>query len=283
MAIEARSLKDIHDGILASPEDDGLRREFATILETGPNATEADKSRARYIRLQLRLASMWPDHPEWMRLATEALSLGLRYQNDWIPELYRDDGVRDVEFHRGFLEQMTVRAETFFGNREEFFLEAPLQHLDIVELSEDFTLRMLFNARFQANRAFRNIRSLRLDGQGISDADVSFLASLPWVNLRWFSLAHNEIGGVGVQALLDSSLSQLEFVDLHNNPVDPVEQLIYDQDAVVETVPTSWMKDFPDVRWLRREVVGGQVVYPRRFEVGSERAEPEAQAEVVFA
>ena len=243
MATDVRSLKDIHEAILASPDDDGLRREFATRLEIESNATEPDSIRARFIRLQLRLASMGPDHPEWMRLATEAMSLSLRYQSEWIPDLYRNEGVREVEFHRGFAERITVKAGTFFENREEVFLEAPLQHLDIVDISEDHTLRTLFDVRFVRNRAFHNVLSLRLDGQGITDDDVTFLSSLPWVNLRWLSLAHNEIGSDGVQALLDSPLRQLEFVDLQNNPVDPIEELIFDQDRVVETVPTSWMKD----------------------------------------
>ena len=254
--------------ILESPDSDSPRLRFAAALENMRDTSGEGRTRARFIRVQLRLASLETDHPEWMRLATEALSLILDYEKRWTPDLYQQERISRPEFHRGFVEYITVAAAELLEMRRAIFSEAPIRHLDIVEVPNGDFLRRLFD-ELKKIHYFRNLVSLRLDGQNITDEDVEFLADLPLTRLRWLSLAHNEIGDVGVLTLV-KQLPHLRFVDLHDNPVDPVEELVFDQGVVTQKRPTQWVQDLPDVPWLRRQVISGQLIYPSRFEQNRE-------------
>jgi hypothetical protein len=254
--------------ILQSPDDDRLRRLFAGLLESGDDADEETRNRARIIRIQLRLASMDADHPEWLRLAAQALHLFLRYQRAWVPEVYQRFG--RPQFHRGFLELITIPAKELAESSSWIFSEAPIRHLDIIDMPGKGYVQDLFNRVFSKAPAMSRLLSLRLDGQGITDADIAFLTTLPWKNLGWLSLANNEIQEAGVAALANR-LKALRFVDLHGNPFDPIDELTFDQDVVVNRQRTPFGEEHPEVPWLQRELVSGQVVYPNRFEVVRER------------
>jgi hypothetical protein len=254
--------------IRESPDDDRLRRLFAGLLESGDDANEGTRNRARFIRIQLRLASMDADHPEWLRLAAQALQLFLRYERAWVPEVYQK--FSRPQFHRGFLELITIPARELAENSSLILSEAPIRHLDIVDMPGDGYVQDLFDGLFSKLPAMRRLLSLRLDGQGINDADVARLTKLPWKNLGWLSLANNEIHEEGV-AMLADRLRTLRYVDLHGNPFDPIDELTFDQDVVVNRRRTPFGEEHAEIPWLRRGVVSGQVVYPSRFEIARER------------
>lgn len=258
--------------ILESPDSDSPRLRFAAALENMKDTSDEARIRARFIRVQLRLASLETDHPEWMRLATEALSLILDYEKRWTPALYQKELIRRPEFHRGFVEYITVAAAELLEMRRVIFSDAPIRHLDIVELPDGNFLRRLFD-ELKEIPYFRNLVSLSLDGQNITNDDVEFLADLPLTSLRWLSLAHNEIADRGVLTLVEK-LAHLRFVDLRDNPVDPIEELVFDQGVVTERHLTHWGQDLPHVPWLRRQVISGQLIYPSRFEVNREDRQP---------
>jgi hypothetical protein len=112
-------------------------------------------------------------------------------------------------------------------------------------------------------RSVRDIVSLSLHQQNLTDEDVIELLALPNLkNLRWLGLAFNPITEVGVEALMRSPLSdQLEFVNLTGNTFDPRIEIARDQGYVVDRWFTPEAQSFiarvgKHPRWLdRREPV----------------------------
>jgi hypothetical protein len=258
--------------ILSSPDDDDLRLQFAFELENGEGADNQDRRRARLIRVQLKLNSLRTDHPEWMRLATEAYGLLLDNELEWTPPRYRDLGIRNPQFHRGFMECIVVAARVLLELHTQIFTLAPIRHLDLVDLPSGGALAKIFTSLSQHNY-FGRIVSLRLDGQKIRDNDLQLLAREGPPNLRWLSLAHNEITIEGVRALMADNLRRLWFVDLHDNPFDPTEQMIFDQGVIIEKHLGPMPDQFFDLGWLRRQVDGGQPIYPSRFRTVRSRSQ----------
>jgi uncharacterized protein (TIGR02996 family) len=72
MATESQAWERLGNDILASPNNDDLRLDFAVLLEEYEKRDEHSSDRARFIRVQLALAATNPNDSEWMRLATEA-------------------------------------------------------------------------------------------------------------------------------------------------------------------------------------------------------------------
>ena len=251
MATEAQLWERMGKDIIASPDNDELRLQFAAALEEGDSVDENSHDRARFIHLQLALALMSPNDSEWMRLATEADSLLLKHEQEWIPKWYLEAEVRDPEFHRGFVECVTVSYSKVQDYHSKIFTQSPIRHLDFTDLWSPDLLHLLLYQLEQDGHLQRMI-SLRLDGQELEDQHIEFLNRPALSKLRWLSLAHNEIGYKGALALTQENLSGLEFVDLHGNPFDPVEQLSFDQGVVIDRSSDHVRGKFPEVGWLRR-------------------------------
>lgn len=267
MAVESRLWERTGKDILASPNNDDLRLEFARLLEEGERegAEGHPVERARLIRLQLALALMNPSDSEWMRLATEADSLLLDHQEEWIPGWYEEAGVSDPEFHRGFIECVTVSMLNLSVYREKLYEASPIRHLDIIDLLDPETLGFIL-AQLEEQGFLDRMISMRLDGHELRDDHVALLNRPSLSRLRWLSLAHNNIGYKGALALTEGHLSNLEFVDLHGNPFDPVEQLNFDQGIVVGQSSGHVGIRFPRTRWLNRRVISGLHFNPSRYE-----------------
>ena len=242
--------------IVANPGDDELRYQFAADLERDEPEGSPNRARAEFIRVQLGLSRMRPNHPEYMRLATSAYAFELRYRAQWIPSWFTEIGAREVEFHRGFVELLKIPAGLLREYRNRLFTESPIQHLDIVELEPPDRLKPLLDLLGEEGH-LQKIVSLRLDGQGLGDESVRTLQSAAFERLQWLSLAHNQIGEKGVSLLVQGRFRSLRFIDLHDNPVDPAPQLVYDQGVVIERRTDPHAAEVRETPWLRRAIRGG--------------------------
>jgi hypothetical protein len=265
MATESQAWERMGKDILSDPNNDSLRIRFAALLEEDESKKSHGHARARFIHLQLALARISPSDSQWMRLILEAESLLLDHNRVWMPLWYGGVDVRNAEFHRGFVEAITIAAMSLMNQREEIFTQSPVRHLDIVDLGDPEILEALL-VLLEGDGYLDRMVSLRLDGQNIRDEHVKYLDRESLAGLRWLSLANNNIGHDGALILTKGYLSQLEFVDLHGNSFDPVERLTFDQGIVVDRSKAHVPETFPKVSWLERRVFSGLLFQPSRFE-----------------
>jgi hypothetical protein len=152
-----------------------------------------------------------------------------------------------------------------FRNYERLFSEFPIRHLDLVDLQHPELLEALI-VKLETDGFLERMVSLRIDGQELEDSQIDLLDRPSLSNLRWLSLAHNNIGYEGALALTSQNLRGLQFADLHGNPFDLVEQLAFDQGVVIDRSRDQVARRFPDVGWLQRRVVSGLLFQPSRYE-----------------
>lgn len=172
MADERQLWEKMGPGILAYPDNDNLRLEFAEELEA--DGSPESSERARFIYAQLALSTISPGHSEWMHLATESESLLLDNNDRWVPSWYREYGIRDAEFHRGFIECLTISGNTLLKMRDQLFRQSPIRHLDLVDFGNPNLLGDILGA-LESDGYLQQIVSLRLDGQGLEDRHVKSL------------------------------------------------------------------------------------------------------------
>jgi hypothetical protein len=265
MATESQAWERMGKDILSDLNNDSLRMRFAAFLEDDESKEDHDHARARFIHLQLALARLSPSDAQWMRLILKAENLLLDHKKEWLPTWYGEADIRDAEFHRGFVEAITVSATSLMNRSEEIFTQSPVRHLDIVDLGDPEILEAVL-VLLEGDGYLDRMVSLRLDGQKIRDEHVKYLDRESLASLRWLSLANNKIGYDGALILTRGYLSQLEFVDLHGNSFDPVERLTFDQGVVVDGSRAHVPEGFPKASWLERRVVSGLLFEPSRFE-----------------
>jgi uncharacterized protein (TIGR02996 family) len=260
--------------IIERPDDDEVRFGYAHALEQ----LDPESLRPEFIRLQLRLANLpgGTDHPEWLRLAVRSRQLVRSLGEDRIPRFYLRKGIKDPQFHRGFVEYVRVSIRVLLNSRtrKQLFGEAPIRHLDITGINEVRQLTTFLKAMKDDEQSWR-ILSLGLDGQRLGDHAARALAKAGLSNLRWLSLSYNYIEERGVRALAQATQTKLKFlqyVNLEGNPFDPIEQIYEDQGIVVQRRTPDEQRDLPRVSWLRRTVIGGQLVEPDRFVLGCNSA-----------
>jgi uncharacterized protein (TIGR02996 family) len=265
----ARDLwRELGDEIIADPGNDDLRYDFASALDDQIEPDRTNSERAEFIRIQLALSSVSPDHADYMRLATRAYALELRYGEQWLSETFDNFRPQRSEFHRGFVEFVEMPAWALIEYQGQQFRDAPIQHVDIVGIGDTGQLRQLLNDLAQGGH-LQKLVSLGLDGQRLNDESITILSEAPFVRLRWLSLAHNRIGRNGFQTLVSGSLRNLRFVNLDDNPFDPTTKLIYDQGVVIERLEGPPIRRANEIPWLTKTVRGGHYVQPDRFAVSS--------------
>ncbi len=245
-------------------DDTDMRRQYADAMERHG----LDSNRARLIRLQLHLADLpgGIDHASWVPLRSSIEDLLLAHNAGWIRAQFAD--VNRPVFHRGFIEEVTVPVHVLLNprSRKQLFDAAPVQHLNIVDVLQEDDLWPVLTME-----EMKQLISLGLDGQGITDETIRHLGESKLKGLRWLSLSHNEISEVGIRHLHEISqdnevLRMLEFVELSGNQVDPAESFEEDQGIVIGRIQHPLAEFLGSPRWLHREVVAGRVAYPSRFQ-----------------
>ncbi len=231
--------------IIAAPDNDELRLQCATALET------EFPQRANLIRLQITLANLTSgvDHPEWFRLASEADDLLLKQAPAWTPDWYQTKHITQAEFHRGFIEAVTVPFLDLY-TWQNLFASNPIRQLRIINLTGDSDLLRLLPIL-----ARQNLTALHLDAQYLTDEAVLSFLNYSFPNLQTLSLAHNDLHHRSVAALAEASqpngtLPLLRTVNLQGNPYDPTEQLHEDQGVLVSRHIPPDAVDLPPTPWL---------------------------------
>jgi hypothetical protein len=270
MADAERLCEPIGSEILAHPKQDKPRLEFAVRLddEEEPEGRKATPSpRADLIFLQLKLARMSPDHPEWFRIATRVRSLLIDHEKEWTPSLLRADNVLNAVFHRGFVAKLTIKARYLIEMARDLFKSAPIEHLDIVGMKSEEDLQKVV-ATLSRTEVISRVRSLGLDSQRIKNVESLNLGE--WSQLRWLSLRYNELTEKSVHRLLHAAPPTLRSLDLYGNEGDPSPGFIFDQRTVIaaESSPVDAML-LRDSR-VQRHAEGGFELYPDRFAMAFE-------------
>lgn len=258
------------DKIIEEPDRDDLRLQYASYCE---RTDWEDSSRGWLIRLQVKLASIpgGMDHSEWLRFSLETRELLREKAEFWTPRWYSESGIRDPEFHRGFVECVTATAVALLQRpiRAQLFRSGPISHLNLVEVGGDTDFSSILQG-LSTDGFTSRLLSLRLDGQSLTDESLLALINARLPRLRWLSLVYNKFEERGVGALAEASVSgglrQLAYVRLEGNPFNPVEQIHEDQGFVISRQMPDIALRMPPAQWLRRRVAGNRAVYPSRFE-----------------
>ncbi len=190
------------DEVLAAPDSDAPRLIYADYLE------ELGDPRGEFIRKQCQLAQLDELDPAYLDLAHRCDELLFEHREMWAGELKQD--VRRIEFARGFIHQITMRARAFVGEADALYRTTPVNW-------------MRFNYVKGAGQALAKtpvlskIRSLDLSELNIPESDLLALLTSPFLsNLEALKLTHynatfNQAIGVALREMPSAdSLRHLE-------------------------------------------------------------------------
>ncbi len=233
-------LTALHAAILAAPEDDAPRAAYAAAVAT------TDPERSELISLQLRLdASRKAQRPSdergaaAMRAGTLMRARGADWARDIAPLVAR------TRFVRGFVEDVLLDAPAFLASASQLYATAPILHLTLTNVRAVDPLALFTSPHLE------RLRSLDLARTELGDLEVALLASQRLPNLRWLSVAGNNVTRAGLDALASTaSLPALGYVDLSANLVaDPMPGLV-DEESVPTALALELIHAHGPIAWL---------------------------------
>src|SRR6185437_3631894 len=204
--------------IVENPDDDTPRLVFADWLEE--QGKSVNVARAEFIRLQIELARLPTEDSRRSTLQARGQALLDAHATVWTSEL---GGLVDGgEYRRGFLEKVTMRADTFLTNADTLFRLAPVREIH-------FHHALTAIGRLAQSVHLARLSGLDLSHNLLSDAAVGILAYSPHLQrVRTLDLNNNEIGTSGVRSLVQSpylhSLTTLN-LSLNRLNADTAERL----------------------------------------------------------
>jgi uncharacterized protein (TIGR02996 family) len=200
---EAAFLEDI----LADPDDVGPRLIYADWLQE--QGRSDGLARAEFIRVQCVLDGMALGDPRRAGLEERERQLLHDHRMEWARGLHRT--FPRLEFRRGFVERVTIRAHRFLDRGEALFALAPLRHVKLVNLRPCLP-------ELAATPLLSRLRGLSLNhGQLGSFRTQALLESRHLGRLTALDLGNNAIGIGGLRALLKADLGRLTCLALDNN------------------------------------------------------------------
>jgi len=121
--------------VCATPDDDAPRLAYAAWCD------RRGDPRGEFIRVQVELAKFGrnTDSNEWQSLDRKSWRLLDVSKNAWLAPIV--DIASDPEFHRGFITQVTMRAQEFLEKYKLLYSTAPIQH---ITLKQGVVLRQRF-------------------------------------------------------------------------------------------------------------------------------------------
>jgi uncharacterized protein (TIGR02996 family) len=202
--------------ILAHPDDDAPRLIFADWLEEQGDANSV--ARAEFIRVQCAFVA------ENLPLNRQG-ELKMRQQqllNEWGKQWAHPvrSLVRDWKFHRGFIDEITIRADRFLTYTSRLFRCTPIQCLRLLPAGGRFgTEAPFYMADLACNEYLRRLLSLDLRKNQLDSRDVrALVVSEHLTSLTALDLSHNHIGDAGIRALAGSPLlGRLRYLNLWGN------------------------------------------------------------------
>jgi uncharacterized protein (TIGR02996 family) len=235
----------LHD-VLEHPDDDTPRLVYADWLDE--HGDERGLARGELIRTQCELERLPPDDPRWADLERQASDLLKAHSKAWLAPLRKAKlGIKNPQFRRGFLEEVTMKAPGFVRSAEHLFHLVPtirsiylpdasnevkaladcpyLSRLTAINLHRmcvcgmcriQDELRKLF-----ASPHVANLTSLGLSGDRINVETARHLAESPYlVRLTTLDLSNNFLGNAGVRVLAGSQhLGALTTLNLSGNDI----------------------------------------------------------------
>ncbi len=184
-----------------APDDDTPRLIYADWLDE-----HGQLDRAEFIRIQIFLARLPEWHPQRVELKAIERELLGRHAEEWAAPLARFS--EDWEFRRGFIEVITIAAESFVRQAEVIFREAPVQGVRL-QNAED-TINRLTVCPYLGR-----INALDLGGSLIGDDGLRELLSSSYLGrLRELGLSMTAIGWPGLDHLFIRSHLFTELIKL---------------------------------------------------------------------
>lgn len=206
--------------ILAHPDDDTPRLILADWLEEQGDAGSV--ARAELIRVQCVLAGGELPLQQRATLQRREYQILNEWDKEWVRPIRRL--ITNWEYHRGFIAEVGLLADTFLAHAARLFRRLPIQHLRLYsrvypQSSPDVEpIRM---AVLADNAYLRRLRSLDLSDSQLESQDVRVLVvSEHLTNLIDLNLSSNRIGDSGIRALAAAPfLGRLECLDLCGNDI----------------------------------------------------------------
>ena len=198
------------DAILARYHDDGPRLVFADFLdETGD---PADGARAEFVRVQLALAKLPPDHPRRPALKDREAELKAAHAAAWTAPLAGLGVDATFEFRRGVPDAVSIAAADFLAHGEELFRRAPVRKVALYDVP-----RVL--PRLIHSPMLGRVRELDLCGRDLGNGGVNLLVRSPHLaGLHTLDLGFNGLDDAGVKLLAKAStLPELRELALNEN------------------------------------------------------------------
>jgi uncharacterized protein (TIGR02996 family) len=139
-------------GILENPDDDSPRLVYADWLE------ERADPRAEFIRVQCELAKLPPDDPKWDALEQREWDLLRSHEAEWTKDI--KSIVSNWQFHRGFIDTVSLGARACVDHAEKLFQRAPIRHTTLTRVGTSSVSGKELAACSQLSR----LRSLEMKG-----------------------------------------------------------------------------------------------------------------------
>lgn len=206
------------EAILQNPNDDTPRLVYADWLDEQGDPPSA--ARAEFIRVQCALANgcLRPRRADLERRQQEFIE---QYRNEWAQPIRRL--VRTWNFHRGFIDEVSLFAGRFLSHAGRLFRQAPIQHVRLWREIAPRADRRLNVPALADSEHLRRLSSLDLSDNRLETRDLrALVVSEHLTNLTALNLAHNRIGDGGIRALAESPLlGQVTHLDLRHNDFGP--------------------------------------------------------------
>ena len=183
--------------ICAAPDDDTPRLVFADWLDE-----HGDAKRAEFIRVSCELEQVEEFGPRWRALGERSRKLLDPNRAKWSSEL-ADRKLLNVEFRRGFVDEVTIYSKRFVADAAKLLALAPIQRLKLADLTAARGNVPLDDVL--ACPAVARLRGLDLSNTPLPDSAVEQLAAC--VNLRGLrelSLDASALTGDACRTLLRS-------------------------------------------------------------------------------
>jgi uncharacterized protein (TIGR02996 family) len=188
------------DAILADPDDDSPRLVYADWLD------ERGNPRGEFIRVQCELARLPKYDTKRAPIETREQELLNQHGAEWAQPVASI--AREYQFHRGFIDTVSIGGRKLLTHGTKLFQASPLQHVKVFRLGSGGSAADLADFEF-----LTRIRGLTLQGN-IAATDLRKLVTAPGLKKLQALALEFYVSDDALDVLLSGSLPRLEALDL---------------------------------------------------------------------